>query len=271
MPNGPAFHTIEISDPRFETDNLREITVKSPALGQRADITVHVPAAVRGRVGVPLILLLHGVYGSHWAWARSGGAHRTAEALIAAGELPPCVLAMPSDGLWDDGSGYLPHETQNFERWIVDEVPAAVRRAAPCVNEHSPLCIGGLSMGGYGALRLAAKYPGRFVAASGHSSITHVEQMRDFVERLPGSAASRAADGSLLEAVLRNRKRLPPLRFDCGSDDHLCVANRTLHHELTEAGIEHRYEEFAGGHTWEYWQAHLPDTLRFFAACLVKL
>src|SRR5579864_4091332 len=142
------FRTVEISEPRFEADGLRWITVKSRAVGHRADITLFVPKESAGLTAVPLVILLHGVYGSHWAWTLKGGAHRTAARLIATGEIPPMVLAMPSDGLWGDGSGYLPHMDGDFERWIVDEVPAAARAAAPAVGEGSPLFINGLSMGG---------------------------------------------------------------------------------------------------------------------------
>lgn len=259
------FRTFETSDPRFESDNLRQITVQSAALGQRADISVHVPDAARNCTDAPLVILLHGVYGSHWAWCRKGGAHVTAERLIAAREIPPLILAMPSDGLWGHGSGYLPHRFQNFERWIVSEVPAAVRRACPAVTTASPLFIAGLSMGGFGALRLGAKFPHRFRACSGHSSITDFAQFAPFVGNDLSRYEVSGEDTSVFEALRRNRDRLPAFRFDCGKDDSLLSANRALHAALEEAGIAHRYEEFPGGHEWFYWEKHLRDSLRFFA------
>lgn len=263
-----AFRTFEVSDPRHETENLREITVKSAALGARADITVHVPTKARTGTDVPLVILLHGVYGSHWSWVRQAGAHRVAARMQAAGAVPPLVLAMPSDGLWGDGSGYLPHRTQDFERWIVHEVPAAVARAVPAVSERSPLFIAGLSMGGFGALRLGAKYPKLFRAMSGHSSLTHFDQLGSFVEERAGSFTALAEDRSVLETMLRHPTRLPAFRFDCGTDDPLLAPNRDLHAALDRAGVPHTYEEFAGGHEWSYWRRHLRDTLRFFAAIL---
>ena len=95
------FRTVEISDPDLESDGLRWMTVKSAALRRRTDLSLWVPEEGRGRA-MPLVVLLHGVYGSHWAWALKGAAHRTAAALIRSGEIPPMVLAMPSDGLWGD-------------------------------------------------------------------------------------------------------------------------------------------------------------------------
>ncbi len=262
------FKTVEISDPRFAVEGLRWVTVHSAALAQRADLTLWVPEGIAGRQAVPIVILLHGVYGSHWAWAFKGGAHRTTAAMIRAGEIPPVILAMPSDGLCDHGSGYVPHQTQDFERWIVEEVSAATHLAVPESSEESPLCLTGLSMGGFGALRLGAKYPGRFRAVSAHSAATHQDQFKALMGDRLGPWSSREEDRSVLAAMRRNREHLPPFRFDCGVDDFLLEPNRELHRELTAAGIAHGYEEHPGAHTWEYWERHLPDSLRFFAARL---
>jgi S-formylglutathione hydrolase FrmB len=262
------FRTIELSDPRFEFDNLRWVTVKSPALGQRADLTLFHPPSIHESRDVPLVILLHGVYGSHWAWALKGGAHRTAARMIQAGELPPLVVAMPSDGLWGDGSGYVPHAGQDFDRWIVEDVPAAVHESVPAAGERSPVFISGLSMGGFGALRLAAKHPEKFRAAGGHSSMTHFDQHRQFVEEPLESFACPTEDRSVLETMLRNRDRLPPVRFDCGTEDPLLEYNRELSAGLKSVGIDHCYEEFPGGHEWPYWEKHLEDMLRFFGRVL---
>ncbi|MES2692283.1 MAG: alpha/beta hydrolase-fold protein [Verrucomicrobiota bacterium] len=259
-----AFRTFEISDARFAHEHLHWVTVKSAALQGRADITLHLPPQIEGLVDVPVVILLHGVYGSHWAWALKGAAHRTAQQMIEAGELPPLVLAMPSDGLWGDGSGYLPHRGQDFERWIVDEVPAATARATPAVSGRSRVCIAGLSMGGFGALRLAGKFPERFAAAAAHSAITDFEQMKLFVEERLASYMALDEDRSVLRTLLANRHRLPPLRFDCGTSDLLIAENRALHAALEEQGVPHTYEEHPGGHEWPYWETHLRDTLRFF-------
>jgi S-formylglutathione hydrolase FrmB len=266
--NAAAFRTIEVSDPRFGFEGLRWVTVKSPALRQRADLTLFVPQQVDQSHSIPLVILLHGVYGSHWAWALKGGAHRTAAKLIAAGEIPPMVLAMPSDGLWGDGSGYLRHAHQDFERWIVEDVPAAARAAVPALDVSSPLFISGLSMGGFGALRLAAKYPEKFRGAGGHSSMTHFDQHTQFVEEPLNSYGCVPEDRSVFETMTRNRAKLTPFRFDCGTEDPLLEVNRQLHTQMESAGIAHQYAEFPGGHEWPYWEEHLKDMLRFFGALL---
>ncbi|MDQ3439298.1 MAG: alpha/beta hydrolase-fold protein [Planctomycetota bacterium] len=261
----PRFRTIEVSDPRFEHEGLREITFKSPSLRGRADVTLWLPPGADSMSNLPLVLLLHGVYGSHWAWTRNGGVHRTAARLIETGEIPPMALAMPSDGLWGDGSGYLNHGERFFERYIVDEVPACVRDVAPAVTSQSPVFVCGLSMGGFGALRLGARYPEIFTAISAHSSITHFAQMARFVEEpLAAYGPPPAEEQMLLGIMLANRDRLPAIRFDCGTEDALIEENRQLHRDLTSHDIPHTYEEFPGGHAWTYWETHVADSLRFF-------
>jgi S-formylglutathione hydrolase FrmB len=264
----PRFRTIEVADTRFVRDGLLPVTFKSPALRARADITLYVPPGVESSRNVPLVLLLHGVYGSHWAWALKGGAHVTAARLIAERAIPPMVLAMPSDGLWGDGSGYVAHaHGGDFDRYIVDDVPACVSEVVPAVGPDSPRFIAGLSMGGFGALRLGAKYPTQFRGISGHSSITHFSQMSRFVEEpLDAYGPLPESEQSVLHWLDANRGKLPPLRFDCGTSDPLLDDNRALHRELDARGIRHVYEEFPGGHEWPYWERHLADSLRFFAS-----
>jgi putative tributyrin esterase len=260
------FRTTEISDPAFESDNLRFITVKSPNLGGRGDICLFIPPEITA-TNLPFITLLHGVYGSAWIWSQKAGVHRTALRMIKSGEIPPMVIAMPSDGLRGDGSGYLPHRAQDCESWIADDVPAALIENIPQVSDSSPRFIAGLSMGGYGALRIGAKFAGRFAAISGHSSITEVWQMARFVEE-PLFSYDTDFNSSVHQAIIGAGAKLPPLRFDCGVADELIGANRTLHGQLQAAGIPHIYEEFPGGHEWPYWTEHIADTLRFCAAQL---
>ena len=258
------FRTIRTSDPRFEHDHLRIVTVKSAALKGRGDITVYVPA--ERKAGMPVVILLHGVYGSHWSWSLGGGVHKTAHRMIEAGEMQSMILAMPSDGLWGDGTGYLPHLISDYEQWIVHEVPEVVKIVVEEATDESPLCITGLSMGGFGALRLGGKYASLFSGISAHSAITEFEQMTQFVEEPLAEFTVDPRNYSAIEALVG--KKLPPLRFDCGLSDSLLDANRTLHDQLVAAGVAHRYEEFEGGHEWPYWEEHIKDTLLFFDSIL---
>jgi enterochelin esterase-like enzyme len=264
----PMFRKIELSNPAIDALGLEFATVKSRALGRRVDVTVFVPPQARGARDLPIVILLHGAYGSHWAWAFKGGAHVTAARLIEAGTLPPVALLMPSDGLAGDGSGFVPGEAGDAERWIIDEVPALAREIVPGCSPGSPLFIAGLSMGGFGALRLAGKYPHAIAAAAAHSSVTEAAQLETHFEEGISGWSAAPADRSVFAALTGAAGPLPPLRFDCGRDDWLVDANRALHRELDRAGIAHCYVENDGGHNWAYWAHALPDTLRFFGGVL---
>lgn len=241
---------------------LNFITVKSNALRKRADITVYAPSNEVEHV--PLVILLHGVYGSHWAWAIKGNAHTTTQNLIETEQIKPMILAMPSDGLYADGSGYVQHKTADYERWIIEDVINVIKEQYPQITDKSPIFIAGLSMGGFGALRLGAKYPSVFSAFSGLSSITHFNQIGEFVTDFNQLQNDTLEKDGVLEWILKNKDIIPPFRFDCGTDDILIEHNRQLQNELKNNGIPHIYEEYKGGHTWEYWAEHLTDTLLFF-------
>jgi putative tributyrin esterase len=260
------FFTTEISNPEFEFDGLRWITTKSKALNRRADITLFVPPDVQSNSSPDVVILLHGVYGSHWAWAMNGGVHKTAARLIAQKKIRPVILAMPSDGLFGDGSGYLAHQYDDYEKWIVDDVVGVLREQTPHVTAQSNFYITGLSMGGYGALRLGAKHPTVFKSFSGLSSITEFSQMKLFLEGGDDRAlrSKILKEENVLDCLLANRSTLPLFRFDCGSEDILIEFNRNLHTRLMENNFQHIYKEYPGGHEWTYWREHIEESLVFF-------
>ena len=256
------FRTVRVSDPRYESNGFRFITIKSNALKGRGDISVYIPGVVKGADSLPVIVMLHGVYGSHWSWAQSGGAHVQMENLIASGNIDPFVLIMPSDGLWGDGSGYIPHEGKDFGKWIGEEVPQVVIQEIGEISEDSPFFITGLSMGGYGAFTVGVRFP-RFRGISGHSSITNLVELQEFVEEDWDAKRSALNNHKVIDQIMACTS-LPPIRFDCGEDDPLINGNRLLHKQLTQNGIEHIYEEFDGAHSWDYWAEHVSKSYEFF-------
>ena len=82
--------------------------------------------------------------------------------------------------------------------------------------------------------------------------MTHFDQFTMFVEEPLPAYNCPVNDQSVLETLLRSRNQLPPLRFDCGSEDQLIEFNRDLSRQLKQAGVQHLYEEFPGGHSWGY-------------------
>ncbi len=263
------FRTVEISDPRFENNHLRFITVKSQYLRGRGDICVFVPPDIDPGESYPVVILLHGVYGSAWSWSYKTGVHLQALKMMQQGELPTMIIAMPSDGLWGDGSAYLPHNNHDFERWISEDVPEILTQYIGGITSNSPFFISGLSMGGFGSLRIGVKYRNTFIAVSGHSSITNLQQMELFAEEdLENYTQLDKSDEDVFETIIRNREHLPPMYFDCGISDLLINYNRELHNKLKNENIMHIYNEFPGGHEWAYWEKYIKESLLFFSSHL---
>ena len=255
------FPTVELSDPRWEVDGLRHATVFSRHLGRRGDCTLWWPREADGQL--PLVVLLHGVYGSHWAWAFKAGAHRVAADLIAAGA-PPFALAMPSDGLFWHGSGYVDNSGGDFAQWIIDDVPALAAEVIGSVDHSAPLSLGGLSMGGFGALMLGAHHAERVSSVLALSAITDFSQMELFVGSLDRYDVEPSWHS--VAAAFAAVSTPPPVYLACGADDVLIEPNRELHRALLAQDVECTWVESSGGHEWEYWHTHLAGALTYAAA-----
>ena len=169
-------------------------------------------------------------------------------------------------------------EGSAWERHILEDVIGFVDHFFPTIPERRGRAIGGLSMGGYGAMKLALKRPDLFGSASAHSGCHRI--VRDVaaglapaehadllpeLRRIYGAAPSPDTDPFALAARI-DRAIAPALRFDCGLEDFLLDHSRDFHAHLARLGLPHEYREHPGGHTWDYWDAHVPEALAFHAA-----
>lgn len=183
----------------------------------------------------------------------------------------------------------------HYDDYIARDLVAFVDRRYRTIGTPASRGIAGLSMGGYGALTLAFAYPDVFGAAVSHSGVLsprlrvgatssdpdrygrNMSELAAGVRHLwpslravfgTDTIAWRARDPQvlaerLLARVRRGEARLPLLRFDSGRDDLWTPQNRDLDAALTRLGIPHTYAEYPGAHTWDYWRARLPESLRF--------
>lgn len=210
--------------------------------------------------------LLHGLSDDHTIWTRRTRLEVYAENL-------PMLIVMP-DGY---RGFYTRHESgPDYAAYIADEVVDFIERTFNVKRSRTARAIGGLSMGGYGALRIGLGYPDRFQSITSHSGAlmhgTHIkgkppggltiDEYRATFGRSPAGT-----DHDLLHLARRARKAksLPAIRIDCGTEDFLLDANRTVHAQLVRDKIPHDYEEFPGAHTWDYWDTHIQRALQFHA------
>jgi S-formylglutathione hydrolase FrmB len=227
----------------------------SNILGKQTTTWILLPDGMDGPFAT--FYLLHGLSDDHTIWMR-----RTRIETYVAGK--PLIVVMP-----DGGRGwYTDHE--NGPRWaehIGVELPTLVEKTFPAIADRSNRFIGGLSMGGYGALRIALGYPDRFSSANSHSgAVRFGSKASDIPERALILGPKPTGSNHDLVALAKNakaEKKLPRLRIDCGTDDFLIEDNRSIHQSLTKLRIPHEYEEFPGNHNWDYWDLHVREAIEF--------
>ena len=236
--------------------SVASIQFFSDALGKWA--TYHVILPIEGEGPFPVLFQLHGLTDDGNAWVQRANLARHAASY-------PFLIVLPDGGThcylnWK-AAGRLGRA--NYEDLIIRDISNHVRRHFTVTD--GPWAIGGLSMGGYGAMHLGLRYPERFASIWAHSSkIEWHDSELDFSLL----AEPDAVDLLPFAERLVGRADRPVLCFDCGVDDELIEENRALHAQLDEIGLEHLYAEHPGAHDWDYWDVHVREALRQHADVL---
>jgi len=234
------------------------------SIQKQTNMTVILPEDTEKAGPYPVLYLLHGLSDDDTIWAR-----RTSIERYVAGM--PLIVVMP-----DSGRGFYTDAKRGpaYESHIMKDVLGFMDRFFPTIPERRGRVIGGLSMGGYGSMKLALKHPDCFCSVAAHSSVFDMARSLLRPERTEELSLIFGDDPAVGDNdVLRlaeqiDRKLLPAIRFDCGMDDWLIQDNRAFHQHLAKLGIEHEYAEFPGGHEWGYWDAHIQEALKFHARAL---
>lgn len=254
---------------------LCELRYDSTALQKMTGAMVIVPEGEGVTGPFPVFYLLHGLSDDYTAWTRQTSIERYVEGL-------PLIVVMP-----DGGRGFYTDAREGFayETAMVRDLIGLVDATFQTVARREGRVVGGLSMGGYGALKLALGHPDLFCAAVSHSGALDVvrrHQPRDpaweqepqwqawrrEMTRLFGPNPEGGPDDLRTLAERVDRALLPALRIDCGTEDALIEENRAFHAHLDRLGIAHEYAEFPGAHTWEYWDRHVQEAIEFHAGVL---
>src|SRR5215204_795617 len=240
---------------RARAMGVASVQFRSQALGKRVTYEVILPEVGTGPF--PVLVQLHGLSDDHSAWLQRSN-------LVRHVATYPLIVVMPDGGT----SGYLNWTSgerlwkQRYEDLLVQDIPAHLERHFRV--RSGPWAIGGLSMGGYGAMRLGLKYPEKFASIWAHSSAFHIGQVL-------GDAPIEDKQDALVTVHADRVAKLatrPEISFDCGVDDELLEHNREFHVHLETIGLAHHYAEHPGAHTWDYWDLHVQTALRQHARVL---
>jgi S-formylglutathione hydrolase FrmB len=253
--------------PARSTDGLREETMQSLALGREMRYRVLLPEAyTTSQRRYPVLYLLHGLGGDYTDWTTRTNLAEYVRTL-------PLIVVMPDgNNQWYTNAA---DGAARFEDYILTDLQADVVGKFRTINSRYGRSIAGLSMGGYGALKLALKRPGAFAVAASFSGAFNVTRAGE-LEKLIGAAEARRLETIFGGAESSTRKEndlfalaasvrpagAPYLYIDIGTaDTSLIAANREVVAALHRSGAAYEYHEVAGSHSWDYWDRRIREFL----------
>lgn len=239
----------------------------SDALELSTSMTVILPQPNESQIGVaqrvqpgdpPVLYLLHGLSDDDTAWSRQTAIERYVAPLGLAVVMPQVHRSFYLDGV----------HTGRYWTFVSEELPALVHRFFRVSSRREDTFVAGLSMGGYGAFRLALRQPERFAAAASLSGALDLAALRRSVDRrqLMGAVFAGgdvAGSGDDLFALLDDAEpdQLPSLYMECGTDDELYAANQEFLAAATRRGVAVTSSFSPGAHEWGYWDAAIRRVL----------
>jgi len=252
-------------------------TLKSAELGMNTDINVILPedAGVGPkRARYPALYLLHGASDNYSNWLRSTAVERYATERGLAVVMPSAALSFYNDMKYG----------QNYYSYISSELPNFVKTMFPVLDGRENTFVAGLSMGGYGALRIGLSKPENYSAIACFSGAVDLgafpqlnakmEAMAKMLMQDPEVGDIRVQPFDMLVKtifgdepiigtdkdpawlagnILDNKKPVPYLYITCGTDDFLYEMNINFRANLERTCFPFEYEEWKGGHEWPFW------------------
>ncbi len=260
---------------------LEGLGFPSAVLGREVRYAVYLPPDYQlSTRRYPVVYLLHGFTDDESAWIQYGEVNLAADRGIVLREIPPLIIVMPDGGVtWyiNDLQGKVRYEDMFIQEFIpyIDKT----YRTRPAKEFRG---IGGLSMGGWGALMLSMRHPDHFAACAAFSaavwtddeviSIKQAMYDRFFSEIFGTKPAGKdrlnphfRQHHPLDLAKTASVETLKKVRFyiDCGDDDFLIRGNATLHFTLNDRKIPHEFRVRDGDHSWIYWRTGIVEGLKF--------
>ncbi len=236
---------------------------------------VILPQATRSQVGMgggraqekyPTLYLLHGLSDDHTIWMRRTAIERYAAERSVAVVMPAVARSFYQDMLCGP----------KYWTFVSEELPALCQHYFPLSAAREDNFAAGLSMGGYGALRLGLGRPDKFAAAASLSgALDMARRLRDAdkpssrIERrewvaIFGPELKAPADSNLwllASKALGGSEARPAIYLACGTEDELISDTRTFRQHLEAVGLPLTYRESPGIHEWGYWDAEIQRVL----------
>ncbi|MDR2126532.1 MAG: esterase family protein [Prevotellaceae bacterium] len=255
---------------------------KSSILGKDVNYTLYLPPDydVSSRQ-YPILFLLHGYSDDHTGWLHYGEMNRIADELINEGKITPLIIVVADAKKTWYINNYA--NTHRYEDMYITEFIPYIEKTYRARGNKLGRAIGGLSMGGYGALLYALKYPDMFSVCVPMSAAVftddevklRIKEESYGFQDLFGGTDEKLSEHWYKNSIINIVKNLPDnnkksVKFyiDCGDDDFLYSGNSTLHTVMRDLKIDHEYRVRDGAHSWTYWRQCLYDGLIYINKCM---
>ena len=209
----------------------------------------------------PVLYLLHGMSDDHTIWGRRTNIERYVSELGIA-VIMPCA-----------GRSFYRNCNPQMRYWdfLSEELPDLVKKFFNVSDRREDTYVAGLSMGGYGALKLAFNHPERFAAAASFSGslcnywlekCNPVEYHYIFGNRedLAGTEDDLAGKA---KALAESGKERPRIFMSCGTEDSLYGETLEYRDLLQNLGYDLTYQERPGSHNWGFWDQEIQTALEW--------
>ena len=241
----------------------------SEALGIQTEVMVILPQkSSAGEIGIAskhqdtaykCLYLLHGLSDDQTIWMRRTSIERYAA------EYGICVV-MPCGGrsFYSD-TKYGPA----YYTYIAKELPRRIQEFFRVSDKREDTYIAGLSMGGYGAMKIALREPEHYCACAALSPVCDLDTAGDAgLSNLPqilfGQDKTPDYDSVLFLADKQmDNPHKPRIFMAIGTEDFLYDNAQPLRQKLTKNGYDFTYQEESGNHNWGFWDAKIQDALKW--------
>lgn len=250
---------------RFHSDSLKTSVSVNVIIPENAKTLIGMTSD--GAAKFKTLYLLHGLSDDHSIWLRRTSIERYA-ADFGIAVVMPCVGRS-----WYTDTAY----GAKYFTFVSEELPTACRRFFRGMSDRpEDNMIAGLSMGGYGAIKTALSCPDKFAYCA---SLSGALDIADFMHNLPwnevkgnfgfeikGTDELTGTKHDVYHLARRYKEEghiFPKMYIWCGTEDGLLPSNRKFSELLTQLGVEHKYKESEGNHSWKYWDMHIQSALHF--------
>ncbi|MCF6222609.1 MAG: esterase family protein [Flavobacteriaceae bacterium] len=263
---------------------LTQLKYESSILKESVNYAVYLPKGyfVDSLKTYPVFYLLHGYTDNETAWIEKGWVDIAADQEVILGNIEEMIIVMPDGGL----NWYVNHPEGNFnyENMFTTEFIPFIDNTYRTKNKRKYRAIGGLSMGGFGALGYVMRHPQLFSTCVAFSAAIRpddeiITKSQEEFDRLYAPVYGKEVKGKNRISKHWNSnnpiylaKSLPVEQLKsinwyitCGDDDYLFYGNSALHKIFRDRKISHEYRVADGGHNWIYWRTYISDGLVFLS------